>query len=425
MSTNVRRRAGAGAKVDNDEEKPIVASMNNPAAVALSRGGIMRQTNILMALFVRLMLTLVICGLLYGFTHVTRHAGLQKDTPTPLPTLAELRAIVAEWEKNNSSEKVLFDGKTPKGPIPHRLWLPDCELTRVSTGFTSNTPLIDCKANVKNTIDKHHAVWMQNRQQPGQQQATSYPEVKYLTDGECLLLIELAKKELLLPFRVEYNNDFKYDICRISALFLYGGYYLDVELEVMEPVILKDPDVSFITAVEASHKGFFEAFVACTPKHPILKLTLDKMAEYYKQAYVSPSDYSSLGFDDANTTKRNRNTLPDDQDDEYPKTSLDEENLGYIDSMVQQGLVDEDPSWKLGPRTLKDAYVALTPAARGKTMLLQEINLDPSDQYGHWYPKVIRRRDLPNQQCCCNYIVHDPRTETAHFYSRTKNTLYC
>jgi mannosyltransferase OCH1-like enzyme len=33
---------------------------------------------------------------------------------------------------------------------------------------------------------------------------------------------------------------FKGDLCRLAALYKYGGYYFDIDLEVIEPVLLDD-----------------------------------------------------------------------------------------------------------------------------------------------------------------------------------------
>jgi hypothetical protein len=448
-SGNIRRRATGQTSEDEDsrnkESSVAGVSMRNTAAVAASRGGFARQRDFQMAVLLRLAVVLIVVGTLCGVSHIVKKS--KEAELEPLPTLAELEAIVASWEQESvlsvdaTQDQIdILSGSSPLGPIPYRLWLPDCEHTDAAAGFTSSNPKKQCKENVENTIHKHHKAWMeqkktqqfqrQRRAMAGSGGGGGYPEVKYLTDGECLLLIELAKEELLAPFRVETNNDFKYDICRIAALYLYGGYYFDVEVQVIDPVLLRSGNekVSFITAVEASEKGFFEAFVASSPKHPILKRTLDKMAEYYNEAYVEFEMGGDMADDDYV-----RKPGGDDDDGTMGKGMMndrrggddDSGKLGYIDAMVQQAKMEQDPSWKLGPRTLKDAYISLSPEARGETLLLQEINLDPPEEHGHWYPNVERRRDVPNQQCCCNYIVHDPRTKTPYLYSRAAKTKFC
>jgi len=36
---------------------------------------------------------------------------------------------------------------------------------------------------------------------------------------------------MLKIFNKEYNSKFKGDVCQIAALYIHGGYYLDLELK--------------------------------------------------------------------------------------------------------------------------------------------------------------------------------------------------
>ena len=66
-----------------------------------------------------------------------------------------------------------------------------------------------------------------------------------------------------------------------------GGYYFDIDIGVVTPVRLAD-GVGFATVLEAKlwatqpRQGFFQAFMAAAPRHPILKEALDIMLAYYE-----------------------------------------------------------------------------------------------------------------------------------------------
>ncbi|GMI11343.1 hypothetical protein TrLO_g7772 [Triparma laevis f. longispina] len=56
----------------------------------------------------------------------------------------------------------------------------------------------------------------------------------------------------LLPYFInEKLGMFKADMCRVAALYLNGGYYLDIDLGVVEPIIFDNPRIKFSTMREA------------------------------------------------------------------------------------------------------------------------------------------------------------------------------
>ena len=79
----------------------------------------------------------------------------------------------------------------------------------------------------------------------------------------------------------------------MAYLYSFGGYYFDVDLQVIEGERIFEvaPDVSFATvksfvhpaaAGEAPSRGqFFHAFLASKPKSPILEKALRVMEAYY------------------------------------------------------------------------------------------------------------------------------------------------
>merc|ERR1719273_740881 len=95
-------------------------------------------------------------------------------------------------------------------------------------------------------------------------------DILFLNDDRCRVHIRRAYPNLLPYFEAESRGANKADICRIAALYLHGGYYFDVELEIIEPYLLP-PEVSFSTVTgPLGPQYMFQAYIAAAPKHPIL-----------------------------------------------------------------------------------------------------------------------------------------------------------
>jgi hypothetical protein len=221
--------------------------------------------------------------------------------------------------------------------------------------FTSRWNILEQKKpsliyeNIKNTIQKYQEAW------PGEEVG-----IWFLDDRHCRSAIQATKPELLIHFDDEANGSYKADICRVAALQLKGGYYFDVDIEVVEAFIVPN-DVNFSTVNEnGSNAHFFQAFMASVPSSPLLEHTLEVMLNYYE---------------------------------------LPEFNRPII---------------KLGPLTLFGAYIDLSMQKRGNVYLLDEIDLL---EHPSAYPGIARRE---GEGCCCNHAVHDQNgpVPTVFFYSR-------
>ena len=214
-------------------------------------------------------------------------------------------------------------------------------------------------SNIMNTVDIYRAA-SSNLSAP----------VYFMTDADCRDTIRRVEPKLLQHFDNEEKGMYKADICRIVALYEKGGYYFDVDIEVIEAVQMPG-HVGFATCHETSRKGFFQAFLAAKPGHPILKEATNKMTDYY-------------------------------------------EGRLRLHSF-------------LGPSTLKDAYEALSEEARQDVMLLEETSLDSTSRW-HQLPRrreiqdVSKKRKQPNIPRPCNFVVHGQHR--AHFWSRILG-LHC
>jgi hypothetical protein len=116
-------------------------------------------------------------------------------------------------------------------------------------------------------------------------------QVRFLTDNDCIEslshLLDSAEDnaDLVAYFRRESIGMFKADLCRGAALYETGGLYFDVDLGVRQNVfeVLKET-TRFATVLvhsASNHKGsFFQAFIASTPQHFVLKRYIELFLSY-------------------------------------------------------------------------------------------------------------------------------------------------
>jgi hypothetical protein len=244
----------------------------------------------------------------------------------------------------------------------HRYNLFDCKSSRVHL-----TPTLHMlAANARQTVALYRQFW-------GEPAA----EVTFLTDVDCLRVLNMTEPRLLKYFKKE-KGMYKADICRVAELYLNGGYYFDVDLLAVHPVSPAD-SISFATVRGTGwpKHGFFQAFTASAPGHPILKKSLDTLLEVY-------------------TGKRKRK--------------------GWI-----------------GPETMQIAYEMY----RNKTspeevsrdlLLLDEVAIKNAKKV-KYCPDYISAlpKQTPNPAAfrsgVCDHVVYDHSTQ--YFYSRVNGTAWC
>jgi Glycosyltransferase sugar-binding region containing DXD motif len=221
--------------------------------------------------------------------------------------------------------------------IPHRLV------------FTYKWNLLERKEpkrfydNVMRTIRAYEAVW-------GKHDCT----VVFLDDDACRRVIQTTAPELLPYFEKEPKGSYRADICRVVELYANGGYYFDVDMELInEPFVVDSKDTTFGSVIEPWGL-FFQSFLFSEAGNPILKLSFEKIRLYL--------------------------------DNPYPRRLF----------------------FHLGPSTLKAAYDELKGA---NATLLQEVNL--KNHPASYLPQVPRRK---GKGCCCNYVVL--YNGVPYFYSR-------
>jgi hypothetical protein len=73
--------------------------------------------------------------------------------------------------------------------------------------------------------------------------------------------------------------------CSAAALYLSGGFYFDVDLEVGSPYAPVD-DVGLVVARDGDNLS--SQFMACEPRSSVMKMTLEKMLDSYKRNETHP-----------------------------------------------------------------------------------------------------------------------------------------
>ena len=245
--------------------------------------------------------------------------------------------------------------------IPHILW------------FTYKYNILLSKQpehlyqNVLNTINAYATSF----QEQSDKHAQVTTQVLFLDDQQCYNILERIYPQLASHFLNENNGAFKGDICRVAALYLYGGYYFDVDMGVVTPYIVDDTSKTSFVSVRDSDESLFQSFVASTARNPILKEAFKIMMDYYEGRH---------------------------------KTCT-----------VQNSCL-------MGTRTLMDAFQSVTASDYGRfpggsitTVLLRQDQLRPN-----LYPALPRHK-RPG----CNFIVHDPQHKVVHFYSRIEGSSSC
>jgi mannosyltransferase OCH1-like enzyme len=135
---------------------------------------------------------------------------------------------------------------------------------------------IDLYNNVQNTIHVYSKAW---------NIPVEEMDIMFIDDPLCLTLIPQVEPRLLEFFQLEPKGSFKADICRVAALYLYGGYYFDVDIQVLK-VLQPNPDTDFITSNCGNHQ-FFQAVMALAPHHLLARATLDSMLDDWYQILSS------------------------------------------------------------------------------------------------------------------------------------------
>lgn len=147
--------------------------------------------------------------------------------------------------------------------------------------FTYKTNLFKAEQGNLSALEKILLANMKRTVRVFQNMIGGAPEVEIWDDQDCFTALdELQMKEgheLALDFRGEAVGRIKSDICRMVMLYNTGGYYFDTDvapLDALQKVL--DPRATFVTT-KVRDGNFFQAFLATTPKHPVIRKCLTNL----------------------------------------------------------------------------------------------------------------------------------------------------
>lgn len=104
--------------------------------------------------------------------------------------------------------------------------------------------------------------------------------------------------EVLGAYKIISPGAFRADFWRYLVLYKTGGVYADIDTMCYSSILnFLQPGIDFVVPIDIPRNyGLFNAFIACTPNHPILKLCIDMIVKNtlqrrqfrYKLDYTGP-----------------------------------------------------------------------------------------------------------------------------------------
>ncbi len=324
--------------------------------------------------------------------------------------------------------------------------------------FNGDEPLT---ANVLRTIGRYREHWDAKDAAEGSRysplEASGESEevvVSFLSDNDCIAIITKAEPRLVEKFRGEKRGEFKGDICRVAELYVYGGYYFDIDIGVYEPLHLdalhlpresfqaitlrylkmattdelmklikggRDDIVTFSTVVNKQNR-FFQAFTAAMPRHPVMERSLEYMVAYYDGTLeqILPQDI-------LNSYRRRRPPV------EVPnRTNPNGLGLGpYTMSVAYDSIKDE--VWEQYVRDVMNDHKYVSEndnvqgigAKRRYSRFLYEISLEwkELEELGLFRETPLQDEEYMKKVQWCNFVCVDG--DQVYFYSRVPGSRGC
>ncbi|KAG7356837.1 glycosyltransferase sugar-binding protein containing DXD motif [Nitzschia inconspicua] len=153
--------------------------------------------------------------------------------------------------------------------------------------FTHHKNLFGQQRNIATDLDEEETALAENVHHSIDVHDASITEILFWTDQECIESLRRVYPSLIPFFQNETEGMYKADICRGTALYENGGFYLDVDVGVRHS-LWNDlrPSTEFVTArvhQKSHYPGhFFQAILGAKPKSPVLLRYLRLFEKHYK-----------------------------------------------------------------------------------------------------------------------------------------------
>lgn len=124
------------------------------------------------------------------------------------------------------------------------------------------------------------------------------PHIIFWDDTQCRTMLGSIRAELAVRFDGEPDGRLRSDMCRLAQLYKHGGYYFDLDIVPRFDVrSILAPGTTFATCltndwIDFNPDGFFQAFLAATPEHPVILRAMLLHLEWYQS--VDEHDLPSI-----------------------------------------------------------------------------------------------------------------------------------
>jgi hypothetical protein len=161
-----------------------------------------------------------------------------------------------------------FSAPDPAFRIPRRF-----VLVNEKNVMISEDP-VESFLNVRNTVRAYKKAW-----------DVSEVNTWSVDSFTCLAILHTVKVELYSYYRAEMNPARRTAVCSVAAMYLSGGFYFDVDLEVGSAYAPVD-DVGLVVARDGD--SLSSQFMACEPQSSVMEMTLERMLDCYKRNQTHP-----------------------------------------------------------------------------------------------------------------------------------------
>jgi len=120
--------------------------------------------------------------------------------------------------------------------------------------------------------------------------------LRWFGDDSCRqYLKDHFDEELSKIFDEAAPGYYRADICRTAVLAREGGFYLDVDVELNQPITnLVDEKTTFMSAY-SMHGDILNALLAAVPESPVMLKALDEMRNWYKNNENTNASHGLMG----------------------------------------------------------------------------------------------------------------------------------